>query len=343
MLEAHIENLSPTAWSEVMAICPDVNLPQSTEYGAAKASDDAWKVERGTIRDGAKIIGVFQALIRLMPLNALPGGLVWISRGPVIIPSATEDADHYASALFALRQLYADKRGLYLLIAPNWPESAWTVSMSKQAEMRPAGRAGWQSAILDLRPSEEVLRKGLKQKWRNALNKAEKAGLALIHAQDSTLFDDFLADHSRFIAAMGFNATVDEAFLRRLQEELPLDKKLVTLGAQLDGVTLGWVLIARYGDTAEYLAGNSTDEGRRLNVGQLLLWQALLTAKAAGAQKFDVGGMDAELTPPGIFRFKQGIGAIPYGLAPEIEALPSGLIANILARMVRWRVRSARP
>ena len=80
-----------------------------------------------------------------------------------------------------------------------------------------------------------------------------------------------------------------------------------------------------------------------LEFGQLLLWQALLTAKAAGAQKFDVGGMDAELTPPGIFRFKQGIGAIPYGLAPEIEALPSGLIANILARMVRWRVRSARP
>ena len=79
-----------------------------------------------------------------------------------------------------------------------------------------------------------------------------------------------------------------------------------------------------------------------VNVGQLLLWQAVLTAKASGVTKFDVGGMDPELTPPGIFRFKQGIGAIPYGLAPEIEALPTGFLKALIARLVRWRVRRAR-
>ena len=76
-----------------------------------------------------------------------------------------------------------------------------------------------------------------------------------------------------------------------------------------------------------------------VNAGQLLLWRAVAAMKEHGGRGFDLGGLDVDLTPPGIYRFKDGLGGVPYRLAPELEALGGGL----LGRLVRWRVRTARP
>ncbi len=70
----------------------------------------------------------------------------------------------------------------------------------------------------------------------------------------------------------------------------------------------------------------------------MLLWRAICDAREAGLRWFDVGGMDPELTPKGIYDFKAGIGGTPYRLAPEIEAQNGGL----RTRLVRWRVNRAR-
>jgi lipid II:glycine glycyltransferase (peptidoglycan interpeptide bridge formation enzyme) len=104
------------------------------------------------------------------------------------------------------------------------------------------------------------------------------------------------------------------------------------------GTPLGSALIVHHGDTAEYLAGTLLDAGRPFSIGQLLLWRAIEDARSAGLRRFDLGGMDAERTPRGIYDFKRGVSGAPYRLMPEIEARPTGL----RARLVRWRVRRAR-
>jgi lipid II:glycine glycyltransferase (peptidoglycan interpeptide bridge formation enzyme) len=111
-----------------------------------------------------------------------------------------------------------------------------------------------------------------------------------------------------------------------------------TFIANLDGRPAGSVLMVRHGDTAEYLAGTVAAAGRAVNAGQLLLWRAVVAMQEQGARRFDLGGLDAHLTPPGIYRFKDGLGGLPYRLAPELEALGGSL----LGRLVRWRVRAAR-
>ena len=52
----------------------------------------------------------------------------------------------------------------------------------------------------------------------------------------------------------------------------------------------------------------------------------------------DLGGVDPWLTPKGILTFKQGVGGQPYRLAPELDALPAGIIGSTL----RWWVQRNR-
>ena len=101
---------------------------------------------------------------------------------------------------------------------------------------------------------------------------------------------------------------------------------------------LGMVLIARYGHTCEYLAGVIEEAGRTVNIGHLLLWRAVCEMKSLGYTWFDLGGMDPQRTPPGIFHFKAGLGASEYRLLGEVEAYED----RWLSRLVRSRVRGAR-
>ena len=90
------------------------------------------------------------------------------------------------------------------------------------------------------------------------------------------------------------------------------------------------MLLCFYRDTCEYLAGNATPRGRKVNSGQLLVWKGIEFAKKFCCQYFDLGGMDKGLTPPGIYNFKKGLNGTPYRLASEITGAHHKLLGNLL-------------
>ena len=302
-----------SAWDRRVTRYGDLSLPQTGAYGAARAEQGAWRVERGIVeRDGGEVAAA-QVLLRAVPV--VGGGLAWVSRGPL-----APDAE----ALAALRRHFVEERGLYLRVAP--PAS---VAIAVPG-FRPAGATGWSSAVVDLAQDPAALRANLEQKWRNGLNKAERSGARI----ENGALEAFLVEYRGFVAGRGFDTTVTPELLAALGRHMPL----VVFRAVRDGTSLGSALIARYGATAEYLAGTLLDEGRAHNAGQLLLWHAMTAMKSAGAGRFDVGGMDAVLTPKGIYDFKAGLGGTTYRHADELEADDGGM----RARLVRWRVRQAR-
>ncbi len=333
--DVKIATFDTRGWENACAPFRDRNLIQTHAYATAKAATGSWEVERGTIRSSSHAIGVFQALIRRMPAG-LPGGLVWINRGPLWRTNEAADRDDFDAALGALRRHYVDELGFYLRIAPPTADRDGRVPAGYQ----PAGAAGWASARVDLTPDDSLLRKALQQKWRNCLNKGERNGFDILRDSAGPAFETFVAEHDRFVAAAGFETSVTGTLLRQLPRDS--DIGIEALVAQRGDAFLGGALIVDYGDTAEYLAGSTTDEGRKLNAGQVLLWQALCSAKSRGRALFDVGGMDDVLTPPGIFRFKAGLGGQPYRLADELEAVPRFGIGALTSRLVRVRVRRAR-
>ncbi len=309
------------AWNALVSEYPGYSLIQSWEWGEAKAHGGPWRVERGVFLDeDGKTMGAAQVLLRPLP-GPVPGGLAWVNRAPL--------GDAPEPLLPALRDHYVTKRGYYLRAAP--------ISETVPDGFAPAGADGWASGIIDLEMPLDDLRKALRGNWRNALNKAEKLGLDVLAGEDGEAFEGFLDGQARFVEARGFATTVTVALLRVLQETLKGGRPMRAYLAKRDGAAIGGALVARYGDGCEYLAGFSDDAGRKASVGQLLLWRAIADMKDEGRKRFDVGGMDPNLTPKGILQFKQGTGAESYRLPPELESL-----RGPIARLVRWRVNRAR-
>jgi lipid II:glycine glycyltransferase (peptidoglycan interpeptide bridge formation enzyme) len=316
MIVIRSENFSQAAWETLVSPLEGLSLLQDWAFGEAKAQE-GWRAERARLLDeNGETLGAVQVMRKRLPL--VGGGLAWINRGPLLA-----DPARLPEALAAVAKHWQGQ-GCYVRIAPPLTGD-FSFSGLKAAE-----RLGWASAKLDLSPDEASLRKGLKQKWRNILNKAERQELEIVED-----FPLFIERYRTFLAAKGFSTSVTPELLSRLQDFLPDDRKLSALLARHNGQVAAGVLIVRYGQTAEYLAGFIEDAGRDLGAGQLLLWRAALAAKMAGCQSFDLGGMDEILTPSGIFHFKDGLGGVAYRLAPEIEACS----ASPLAQLVRWRVR----
>ncbi|MDD9877089.1 MAG: GNAT family N-acetyltransferase [Magnetovibrio sp.] len=334
MFRIDIQQDGASDWTDRIAGYPNLSLLQCGEYGDAKAAVDGWRVERGLIASDTGEPAPFQALIRNLP--GLGGGLVWLNRAPLL--AADADGPALDGVLGALRRHYVDGQGFYLRVAPALPSLDPASPAPAPTGFDPAGAAGWASAALDLAPDADALRASLRRNWRSHLNKSERADLAVASGAEGQPFDDFLAGFRRFIGDQGIATSVTPGLIGELQARLPAGRKLQAYVAERDGEPLAGVLIARYGPTAEYLAAYSSHPGRKLGAGQNLLWRAIVDAKAAGARRFDMGGMDPDQTPEGIFKFKDGVRPVPYRLMAEVEASNGGW----LSRLVRWRVRRAR-
>jgi lipid II:glycine glycyltransferase (peptidoglycan interpeptide bridge formation enzyme) len=336
MVKKTIEVCPESDWSELYGSFRDQSLLQTAGYANAKAALGPWRVERSLFTKDEDVVGCVQALVRSLPV--IGGGLVWINRGPLWRPVEGKPKASFAELVDVLRHHYVDSQGFYVRIAPPveveyLPDEQYRKSGGTAA----AGMPGWASAALDLSVSLETLRAGLKGKWRGHLNKAERSGLE-IKAGAGSEFETFLEAHTKFTETHNFETSVTTEFLAAFQSCLPDHLKLYAFLAYSSGYLVGSILIAKYGATCEYLAGNSTDQGRRLNVGQLLVWRAISTMHDQGFKRFDVSGMDPEITPKGIYDFKEGLGGTPYRLAPELELGGDSL----RGRLVRWRVNRAR-
>lgn len=314
------------AWQAATASFFDRTLMQDWAFGEAKAGAGSWRAERGLFRANGDIVGAAQIMIRRLPL--VGGGLVWINRGPLWRTRSDESPERLAALLGVLRARW-DRGGYYLRVAPPIEGNFHAPGFES------TGTPGWASARVDLAPPPDALRAHLQQKWRNALNKAERGGLIVSSGVGS--FSVFHDGFARFLAEKKFSTSVTPDFLVRLQDCLPPENKMIAHIARVGEVLAGGALIARHGDTAEYLAGFATEAGHGLNVGQILLWRAMTAAKESGVRWFDLGGLDEKRTPEGIYHFKAGLGGTPYRLADEIEFCP----ADVRARLVRWKVRRA--
>ena len=86
-----------------------------------------------------------------------------------------------------------------------------------------------------------------------------------------------------------------------------------------NGVDIGAILISRQWTNIIYLIGWSSEEGRKLNVNYLLLWEALIYFKSKGIKTFDLGGLIGGNHP--IDFFKLGLNGDYYENSGEFIKL----------------------
>ena len=330
-----VKSSSQEEWSAIVSEFQDLSLVQTWEYAEAKTRTGPWEAWRALVVQGDCVIGAVQSLVRKIPL--IGGGLVWINRGPLWRRSGDEDPVLLRALMEELRLYWVCDHGMYLRIAPALHEGDSGSSSLEGSGYRLAdGSPGWASARLDLFLTIESLRNQLDQKWRNCLNKAERLGITVDSGTDSE-FGNVLSSYERLLQERKYQTSVTPQLLSRLQSLLPVERKLLAFVGRQGGEELGGILIAKYGETCEYLVGAMNEAGRSTNAGNLMLWQSICYAKSIGCRWFDLGGLDRKRTPEGILDFKRGLGGASYRLVPELEAHDGGW----RCRVVRWRVRKA--
>lgn len=333
MVRLLVKPFSQDEWAETVAPFQELSLVQTWEYGEAKAQGGPWQVVRAVFVQEERVVGACQAMVR--PIPYLGGGLVWINRGPLWQPDGKGDLSLLWAMLAALRRYWVEERRLYLRVAPPIaPEEAVEATIARQGYRLVDEDGGWASARLDLSQPLEALRRNLQQKWRNCLNKAERLNLAWEAGIRDNIFTEALEEYGLMLQHKHLKGGASPRFLAHMQELLAPPQKLWGLIGRQGGTRAGITLLARYGDTAEYLAGAFTEAGRQANVGNFLLWRAVAQMKEQGFRWFDLGGMHPEQTPGGIYHFKSGLGGQPYRFIGELEAYrPSWR-----NRAIRWRI-----
>lgn len=221
----------------------------------------------------------------------LIGAFHLASRGPVV-----EDASAMPDALRAVRQRF---RGPMVV---NAPANASRVGGLKIA-------AGAELAMVDL-ISPDRMRTRLHQKWRNQLNKAEAANLAIHHHPLDAARDKWFLDAEAAQQTSRGYKSHPTGFLLAFAAVNAGQARLFT--ASVADQPIAAMLVLQHGAMATYQAGVTTDIGRQTCAHNLLLWTIMNDLYEQGVRQLDLGRADLS---PGLRRFKLGSGAAIETLA----------------------------
>jgi hypothetical protein len=262
-------------------------------------------------------------------------GVVWINRGPLWRKNSLDDALRLLEMLRALREYWVTDRSMYLLVAPPLYKDEIGTELLSGYGFAPSHRSEeWASARIALDLPLEELRRNLDKKWRNCLGKAERSGLLCRSGTEDSIVEYILREYAGILRHKKLRGAADPDLLRGYQTLSGEHNKLRGFIAYNGDEGLGGVLVARYGNTCEYIVGAVTDKGKSLDAGNFLLWQAISSMKGLGCKWFDLGGMHPVKTPAGIFHFKNGLGGQPYSLVGNFAAYEE----NALNRIISWRL-----
>jgi hypothetical protein len=293
-------------WDRWLTQMPAPPLVQSWAYGEVTAAAEGSRARRGVICHGREPVAILQTIEkRFAGLR-----LVKLFRGPLWLGAAPAPTES-AAVLTLLRRQFRLWRGTLLLFMPELADSA-----ENATRLRAAGFVrvvtGASSIRISLQESEEALRAGLDGKWRNALVRAESAGLAVETDGGAPARDWLLARYAELKRARKFKGP-EAAFLGALVAASDPSRDVFVLRALENTEPIAGVLLVRHGGAVTYLVGWTSDAGRRTNAHNLLLWQAMLTLKDRGLATLDIGNLDPDT--PGIAAFKLGLRGTPYTLA----------------------------
>ena len=302
-------------WNEFVRTHPHGHMLQSWEWGEFKARN-GWSPLRVALwhTETQRMVAAAQVLRRTMPHAPLRAGyLAYLPKGPVI---DWHQAELCATFFSQLDHLLHHQGAITLRVEPalstNTPESTqaqhilanWcTRAIQPLQPLR--------TIMLDLTNDEETLLAHMKEKWRYNVRLAARKGVTIREAQSS---DDVRA----WYALMLTTSERDHFGIHTLDYYLHAWRHLASAGlarlllAEYHGELLAAIFVTTFGTESIYLYGASGNEQRNLMPNYLLQWEAIHSAKDAGATRYDFWGIpvsdEEDAAMAGVYRFKRGWG-----------------------------------
>jgi lipid II:glycine glycyltransferase (peptidoglycan interpeptide bridge formation enzyme) len=309
--QVEIDNVTEARWSELLDCFEDANIYQTWSYGSVRwgAKNLSHLILK---RDGA-VVAIAQ--MRIVRSKNFRFGIAYLRWGPMChLRSQELDPRVVQTMATALREEYAEKRGLYLEILPNAFSDSPRAEVIQSAFSRFNHRSGiggekYRTFVLDLRPPLEELRKKLDKKWRNQLNAAERNDLRIIEGDGVGEYDIFCSLYAEMRERKQFETMVSTVEFRRIQEHLPTSQRMRTLIGMHKEQPVAGLVCSAIGDSAIYLLGATNKDGMKLKASYLLHWAAIRSLKDREIRYYDLGGIDP-VTNPGVHHFKSGFNGV---------------------------------
>lgn len=310
-----LQEINFDQWNELWGRIDHQNILQSWHYGESKKASDKMEVIYFAVFVSDKPVSIIQVLLKKLPFQLK---LARINRAPLVL--GHNDNEQIAIDTIELIVKECNRRWWIMLqIAPELQSNNFIDSALFNLGLKKLKNPPWASALIDLQQDNDSLLSSLNGKWRNCLRKGWKIGV-------KTELADFKNEHAVSALLSTYKSLQKEKSFIGLSSDLIRSMAMIshpfwnfnifTSPSMKSEANQGILVSIQHGDTAIYLIGSSTSEGRKNQCNYVLLWEAIQYAKLSGCRYFDIGGLD-ETTPKGIAHFKKGLNASPYKLTGE--------------------------
>ena len=337
-MSAIVESPERAAWDARVSAAPGGHVLQSWAWGELK-SQFGWGVER--VAAGTACA---QVLFR-----ALPGGLgslAYVPRGPA---ADFGDAASVRALLEAIVPAVRKRRAICLKVEPNREEGPALEATLRALAFRPSPQAVQprRTILVDLEGPPEAVLERMKQKTRYNVRLAERKGVIVRAGDEGDLpafyrLMEVTAERDRFaVHSEAYYAAAHRLFVPAGQGRLLL--------AEHEGQLLAGLVALAFGDTACYMYGASSDEGRNLMPTYVLQWEAMRWAKERGCRLYDLWGvpdeeeavLEAQFADRsdglwGVYRFKRGFGGRLVRTAGAWDLVYAPLRYRMYTLALRW-------
>ncbi|MBN1981888.1 MAG: peptidoglycan bridge formation glycyltransferase FemA/FemB family protein [Chitinivibrionales bacterium] len=303
--------LSQHEWTSILSQFSDASICQSWEYGAVRWGSGA--LHHILLKKNQTVVAAAQ--VRLLKLPMIPVRMAYIATGPVWKPRFLKpDHQNYRLILAALAHEYCVKQNSSFIVlkSQEFKESNSAISAISRDErfyqLSHFFSPNRQTIFVDLRPTEEELRKQLDKKWRHSLKCAEKEELAIAEGYDDKLFTTFIGLYTELKKSKGFIGVDVEEF-KKIQSMSDKNNRMRITICYHQGRPVSGSVCSLMGDTVIGLLSATNAEGRKVRAYYLLQWDEILWARKAGALRYDLNGINPKRNPS-VYHFKAGLNGV---------------------------------
>lgn len=299
-------------WNAIVLAMPRPDFRQSWQWGALRASR-GWSVWRVAV-GGDECLAAAQVLGRRVPGL---GVVLYAPRGPLVSPGPAG----WAALPLLLCRIQAETGAVFLRASPG-------VGVEEAAALAPLEARGftrlpdlwslWNTPRnvmrLDLTGSERDLLGRMARKRRQHISTGRRKGVAVEVVTGLAALRAFHELHGVHGRREGYPVPPWPA-LEALHREFVVDDSLAIVRGFVRGELASMLVGLRFGPVAHTLYAASTAAARQAPVGDLLHWELMRWARAAGCRELDLGSSCTDVPPTvahpnyGIYRFKCELGA----------------------------------
>lgn len=325
-------------WDYFVTAHPEANFLHSWQWGEFHTNRGRSIVRRG-VYDGETLIGVYTGHVE----PAKRGKHLQVVGGPII---DWQVADAVRVLIDDMRAQALEHGCVYARIRPQLEQSPGSEQLFKDLGLRraPMYLSVELAGVLDISKPEEEILKGMRQRLRRALRKAEKNDITVETSTDPEMIHQFYQIQLETAGRHQFVA-FSEDFLQKQFATFAANGNAVLYIAKYRGEVLAQNFMIFYGNEASYHYGVSTELGTKLSGAPLLHMQAMRDARERGITRYNFWGIvdedDTKHRFYGVSVFKRGFGVdeLRYLPAHDLVIKKSSYLKTLAIETIRRKLR----